>query len=174
MEKIAEDNNLYLRKLEESDLDRTWEWLHRPDIYLKIGVQVPFSKEQQKQWFEKLQKEPAKFVFAVCLQENNTHIGNVSLDMIDMRHKNARLSIFIADQNTRGKGLGSDALILLESFAFKQLNLHKIWCKTDAGDPKVLDFYKKLGYQQEGLLKEHELKEGAFIDKVLFGKIIKV
>ena len=173
MKPLVKSKNLYLRELAETDLDRTWEWLHRPDIYTKIGVQVPFSKEQQKQWFARLKEDNTKMVFAVCLLKNDAHIGNVSLDMIDLRHKNARLSIFIADNDTRGKGLGTEALFLLEEYAFKKLNLHKIWCKTDANDLKVLEFYKKLGFEQEGIWKEHEIRNGQYLDKVLFGKISK-
>ena len=171
MGKAIEGKQLYLRFLKYDDLDRTWEWLHRPDVYNKIGVKTPFSKEEQKKWYASLEKDKFKKVFAVCKKDNNIHIGNVSLDMIDIRHGNARLSIFIADHNARGKGYGSEALQLLEKYAFDTLKLHKIWCKTDAGDEKVLNFYHNLRFIQEGRLKEHERKDGIFVDKVLFGKI---
>lgn len=162
---------VYLRKLQKSDLNRTWEWLHTPEINNKIGVKIPFSKDKQLIWFNKLVETKDKYIFAICNISNNNHIGNVSLDMIDFRHMNARLSIFIAENNHRGKGLGSEALQLLENFAFNNLKLHKIWCKTDAGDPKVFNFYKKKGFKQEGTLKEHELKQNKYIDKIIFAKI---
>lgn len=171
MTKNIEGSSLFLRKLDSSDLDRTWAWLHRKDIYSKIGVRVPFTKEQQLEWFSRLQADEFKVVFAVCRREDGAHIGNVSLDMIDRRHRNARLSIFIAEEATRGKGFGSEAMTLLEKYAFSTLKLHKIWCKTDAGNPQVLRFYKKQGFRQEGLLVEHEFKEGHFVDKVLLAKI---
>lgn len=173
MNKLVEGNSLFLRKLERSDLDRTWEWLHRPDIYSKIGVQVPFTKEQQLKWFQSVIKDDSKIVLAVCLNSDNSHIGNVSLDMIDRRHRNARLSIFIADKAVRGKGYGSEALELLEQYTFSTLNLHKIWCKTDADYPDVLHFYEKFGFRQEGVLIDHEIKDGQFVNKVLFAKFLE-
>lgn len=169
-ERIQTDR-LYLRRLESGDLNRTWEWLHRPEIHTKIGVQVPFSKEQQIQWFEKLKQDQNKIVFAVCRVCDNCHIGNVSIDTIDHRHHNARFSIFIAEKNNRGKGYGTESIKLLEQFAFKKLDLHKIWCKTDAGYPEVLHFYQRLGFSQEGLLKEHEWKQDKYVDKILLAKI---
>jgi RimJ/RimL family protein N-acetyltransferase len=171
MNKIVQGNNLFIRKLEYSDLDRTWEWLHRPDIYSKIGVQVPFTKSDQEKWFAKLQNDKAKIVFAVCQNIDNKHIGNMSLDMIDRRHQNARLSIFIADKAARSRGCGSEALGLLEQYAFSIIGLHKIWCKTDAGYPEILAFYKKSGFREEGTLREHEFKDGQFIDKIMLAKI---
>ncbi|MDO9041762.1 MAG: GNAT family protein [Desulfocapsaceae bacterium] len=171
MEKIIEGANLYLRYLEVSDLHRTWEWLHRYDIYSKIGVRVPFTKEQQERWFAKLQNDKTKIVFAVCREVDQSHIGNASLGMIDLHHRNARSSIFIADMAVRGKGFGSEALTLLERYAFSVLSLHKIWCKTDAGYHKVLRFYEKMGFRQEGLLRDHEIKGGIFVNKVIYGKL---
>jgi len=171
MTEKVQGKNLYLRHLQASDLDRTWEWLHRPDIYSRIGVQVPFSKEQQITWFNNLQTEQNKIVFAICRNCDDTHIGNLSIDTIDRRHHNARFSIFIAETNDRGKGYGSEALCLLESFAFQKLGLHKIWCKTDAGNPTVLRFYQHLGFFQEGVLKEHEWKEGKYVDKIILAKL---
>jgi len=170
MTKLVLGKNLYLRKLGAGDLDRTWEWLHRPDIYSKIGVQVPFTKEQQQRWFEALQDDSSKMVFAICRNSDDAHIGNVSLDMIDRRYRNARLSIFLADESVRGKGFGSEALMLLERYAFDDLGLHKMWCKTDAGHPDVLRFYEKLGFSQEGVLREHEFKDAHYVDKILFAK----
>jgi RimJ/RimL family protein N-acetyltransferase len=157
----------YLRKLEAEDLDRTWRWLHRPDVYRKIGVQVPISKSDQQQWFSRLTNSKNKLVFAICVRETDDHIGNVSIDMIDWRHRNARFSIFLGDESSRGAGYGSDAIRTLINYAFEFLNLHKIWCKTDDSDPAVLRFYEKLGFRREGTLIQHEFHEGEYVNKVM-------
>jgi [ribosomal protein S5]-alanine N-acetyltransferase len=169
--RIIEGPRLYLRKLEETDLDRTWVWLHRPDVYSRIGVQVPFTKEQQSAWFARLREQSAKLVLAICRRKDEVHLGNVSLDLIDQRHRNARMAVFIGDDTARGLGYGSEAVQLLLDHAFTTLQLHKVWCKTDAGYPALIRFYVKLGFKQEGILREHEIKEGRFVDKVLLAKI---
>lgn len=170
-EQILTGERVRLRRLEESDLDRTHEWLHRPDVNDKIGVAIPFSKEQQLAWFRTLAGASDKVVFAVCRRGDGSHIGNVSLDTIDRRHRNARLSIFLAEPGERGQGLGSDALRTLCRYAFEGLGLHKVWCKTDADDARVLRFYERLGFVREGTLREHEFKQGRFVDKAIFGLI---
>ncbi len=160
---------VYLRRLERSDLTRTWEWLHRPDIFERIGVAVPFSPTQQDAWFVRLETATDKLVLAVCRSDSHAHIGNVSLDNIDPRHRNARLSIFIADPGERGQGLGSDAIKVICRYAFDFLNLHRVWCKTDADEPRLIQFYQDLGFTEEGILRQHEFKAGRYIDKRLFG-----
>ncbi|HBO44791.1 MAG TPA: hypothetical protein DD670_12850 [Planctomycetaceae bacterium] len=171
---MLRSERVYLRRLERTDLERTWTWMHRPDIYEKIGVQVPFSTSQQSVWFENMERTENKLVFAVCLCENDEHVGNVSLDMIDQRHRNARLSVFIADPAQRGHGIGSEALRLLVKYAFDFLNLHKVWCKANAADQRVLQFYERAGFRKEGTLVEHEFHEGKYIDKCVFGIIRQV
>ena len=162
---------VYLRRLERGDLGRTWEWLHRPDVYERIGVAVPFSPSQQDAWFARLENTSDKLVFAICRVDTRAHVGNASLDMIDPRHRNARLSVFIADAGERGHGLGSDAVRLLCRYAFEFLNLHRVWCKADADDPALVRFYQGVGFREEGLMREHEFKGGRYVDKRLFGRL---
>ncbi len=169
MDSILQGECIYLRRLERDDLARTWEWLHRPDVYERLGVNIPFSHTQQEAWFQGLEQSRDKIVLAVCRTEDDAHIGNVSLDSIDLRHRNARLSIFIALEETRGKGHGSDALRVLLRYAFEFLNLHRLWCKSDADDPGIVRFYERAGFQREGTLREHEFHGGAYVDKAVWG-----
>jgi RimJ/RimL family protein N-acetyltransferase len=163
------DDLVYLRKLEASDLDRTWAWINNPDVYLAIGVQVPVSKSAQSRWYEKTDQSSDKIVFAICLKDGDLHVGNVSLDSIDPRHRTARLSIFIGDSSQRGKSIGSRAIRLVANYAFDFLNLNRIWCKSTAGDDQVARFYEQLGFKIEGLMRQHEYIDGQYVDKVIFG-----
>ena len=163
------DDVIYLRKLEESDLDRTWQWINQPDIYTAIGTAIPVTKTAQRRWFEELDKSNTKIVFAICLHNGDQHIGNISLDLVDYRHRNARVAMFVADADLRGQGIGTRAMQLLIEYAFDFMNLHRLYCKTTAGNPAVLDFYHKLGFRVEGQLREHEYLEGQYVDKVMLG-----
>ena len=163
--------SVFLRALEVDDLSRTHEWLHRADIHSRIGVRIPFSMETQRAWFESLATIPDKYVFAVCREDNSIHIGNVSIDNIDNYHKHGRISIFLADVQNRNRGFGSDALSALTDFSFRILRLHRIWCKTNADESALERFYIRNGFQKEGRLVEHEIYNGHFIDKWLFGKV---
>lgn len=163
------DGFVYLRKLEQTDLERTLVWINRPDVYLKIGSQVPVSRSAQQQWFQRTDAAADKVVFAVCLAEDEQHIGNVSLDSIEQRHRTARLSIFIGEAAHRGQSIGSRAMRLLAAYAFDFLNLQRLWCKTTAGDGAVEKFYLGLGFRAEGVLRRHEFIDGQYVDKTVYG-----
>jgi RimJ/RimL family protein N-acetyltransferase len=160
---------LYIRRLEHDDLERTFQWLHRSDVYEGIGVDVPFSRSAQERWFAQVDAAHDKIVLALCLVSDDSHIGNLSLDQIDFRHRHARLSIFVGDDRMRGKGVGRKAILLLAAYAFEFLNLHRIWCKTSAGNEAGRKLYESLGFQLEGRFREHEFIDGAYEDKVVYG-----
>ena len=163
------DDLIYLRKLEESDLDRTWHWINQPDIYTAIGILAPITMTAQKRWFEELERSDSKLVFAICLHDGDRHVGNVSLDLIDYRHRNARLAIFIAESDLRGQGIGTRAMHLLIEYAFDLMNLNRLYCKTTAGNPAVIRFYEKLGFAVEGRLRKQEYIAGQYVDKIMLG-----
>jgi RimJ/RimL family protein N-acetyltransferase len=163
------DGVVYLRELAKSDLDRTLDWMNRSEIRTAIRNRGPVTLESQEAWFERLRKTRDKVVYAICLTEDHQHVGNLSLDQIDPDDRNARFSIFIADEGARERGIGSRAMRLLMLDAFHNRGLVKIWCKTTAGNQKVLDFYTKLGFQVEGNWRHHECIDGKFVDKILLG-----
>lgn len=164
---MLSDNLIYLRKLEKPDLVHTWKWLHRPDIFSAIGVKIPVSQSEQERWFDRTDSATDKIIFAICMRETDEHIGNVSLDLIDQRHRNARLAIFLGEPSVRGSGIGTRAIQILACYAFEMLNLHKIYCKTN-DRPELVRFYQNLGFVLEGRMREHEFSCGRYRDKLLF------
>jgi RimJ/RimL family protein N-acetyltransferase len=75
------------------------------------------------------------------------------------------MSIFLANNNNRGEGLGSDALMLLLQYAFINLDLHRVYVKMEADKDSLLNFYTRHAFKPEGRLVQHEFKNGKFVDK---------
>ena len=122
---------VYLRLIEESDLERTHRWINDPEIGEIMGY-LPLTMEKQRQWFKTTVDTQCKFIFAICLIENDHHIGNVGLGRIDYIDRNAIFSIFIYSREHRGKGYGIEASKLALDFAFRRLNLHKVYLKASS------------------------------------------
>jgi [ribosomal protein S5]-alanine N-acetyltransferase len=71
----------------------------------------------------------------------------------------------------RGKGLATEALKILTNYAFKKYNLTRIeaFCRTyNKSSAKVLE---KAGYKLEGILRKNKLKNGKYLDDMVWAKI---
>lgn len=160
--------NIWLRILELTDIVRTQKWINDPELGEIMGY-LPKSLLQQEEWFRSIINDDKRYIFAICLNKDNEHIGNVALGNIDYIHRNAMLSIFIFDKELHKYGYGKEAVKLILEFAFLRLNLNKVYLKTSPEYNSVVEFYEKLGFTKEGVLRCHEFKYGAYRDKWMYG-----
>ena len=78
------------------------------------------------------------------------------------------MNIFIYDPNYRGKGIGSEASKLILDFAFKRLNLNKVYLQTSERFEGAINMYKKIGFIKDGILRQHYYSNGRYEDKIIF------
>lgn len=161
--------NIYLRILEASDIKNTQKWINDPTISSIMGYLPIKPLVQQELWYTNLINDPSRIIFAICKIENNEHIGNIGLGKIDSISRNASYSIFISTKENRNSGFGTEATKLLLEFAFDRLNLHKVYLRTSPNFVEAIKMYQKLGFKQEGVLREQYYCEGKYYDKILFG-----
>lgn len=160
------ERKVYLRVLEFKDLQKTHLWMNEPELSELMGC-MPFNAHQQEKWFDTTIDNRTKFIFAICKTVDDEHIGNIGLNPVDFINSNAMLSIFIADKKERSQGMGFEAIKLALKFSFHRLNMHKVFLKTSDHLAAAITFYKRVGFVEEGLLREHEFKGGKFINKML-------
>lgn len=160
---------VYLRPFEESDLELTHAWVNNPEIMDTLSLHGPISRKQQQVWFENLCRDPSKIVFAICLKDSHEHVGNVSLRNIDPLNRNAMFSIFLGTRQHRSQGIGKEATVLMLEHAFVFMNLHRIYLKTTSSNESAIAMYEKIGFIREGCMRQHEFKNGKYVDKLLFG-----
>lgn len=71
--------------------------------------------------------------------------------------------------NHIGKGYGTEAMNWLLEYAFRGFNLHKVCGNTSAGNLPARKMYQKLGFEEEGVLKEHRWEGGEWGDEICLG-----
>ncbi|CAH0344731.1 arsinothricin resistance N-acetyltransferase ArsN1 family A [Bacillus sp. CECT 9360] len=82
----------------------------------------------------------------------------------------ADLSIYI-NRDERGKGIGKVLLSSMEEKAMEN-QFHKIVLFTFPFNALGQNLYRRLGYQEVGVFKEHGILEGKFVDVLAMEKII--
>ncbi|MEM9951244.1 MAG: GNAT family protein [Chloroflexota bacterium] len=104
-----------------------------------------------------------------AIEANDTFIGICALFNEDNLARTTELGITIGDQHYWGKGYGRDALTLLVDYAFRYHNFRKVWLKVHASNARAVQAYERVGFTEEGRLREHVYSNGQYDDLIYMG-----
>lgn len=151
-----------LRPIGEAELDQTRAWANDPELNRLILRSGHVGEDDQRRWYERLQGDPSRLVFAVYSQ--GAHAGNTGFYNLDRTHRRAEFWILLGQAQSRGRGLGSAVLARMLQLGFSELGLNKIFLHVGEGNQAALRLYEKFGFRRESLLREHYLIEGAWVN----------
>lgn len=154
-----------LRPIEEKDLAKVLEWRNSERIRINMYHDHLITKEEHGRWFQKLMegKESQFLLF----EHRATPVGVVSFSQIDRKNGNGNWGFYIGEENTP-KGTGFCMGVLGIGYAFEKMNLRKLYGEVFAFNASSIRFHKRLGFQLEGQLRRHVLKQGKYEDILLF------
>jgi len=157
---------LSARLLDDDDLPIRVKWLNTAAIFQQLVISAPVSLAETKRWFANTLLNTVRRDFAFDLIEAGkaTLIAMGGLTNINHNHKTAELYIFV-DPCQTGKGIGQQAVTWLCNYAFTQLGLNRILLFTVENNSRARQFYQRLGFFHEGILREHIFYHGKFIDR---------
>ncbi|PHM18610.1 MAG: GNAT family N-acetyltransferase [Sulfuricurvum sp. PD_MW2] len=168
-----EGERVYLRPIELSDADGVYpSWLNDPEVcrYNSHGDTL-YTKEMAQSYIKSVIDNPSMVVFAICLREDGRHVGNIALQQISLKNRNAELAVLIGDFSVYGRGMGYESGKLLVDYAFSTLKLHRLYCGTHSENIGMQKLALKLGMSEEGRRREALWKNGIFADIVEYGLI---
>jgi hypothetical protein len=66
--------DIYLRAIDRKDIEQNTIWINSEYVSDIMGYLPVMSFSQQIEWFEKLQNDNSRYIFAICLKDNDTYI----------------------------------------------------------------------------------------------------
>ena len=168
---FLEGDHVTLRPLELSDLEGPYvSWLNDPEVCEHNSHHVyPYTKAQGKAYIESASRDDHNLVLAIIAKDSGKHIGNISLQKIDLITRSAEYAILVGDKAYWGKGVASEASKLILSHGFNALNLHRIYCGTGSENVAMQKLAGKLGFTEEGRRREAHFKNGVYTDLIEYG-----
>lgn len=167
--------NLRLRKMEREDMENYHTWRNDLDVMATTSPSLDvYSFEETKNFVEDfmLNSHSSKS-YIIEMKEDRLPIGVTSLIHIDTKNRNAECIIDIGEKNYWGKGYGSEALSLLLDYAFLELNLHRVSLRVFSLNERAIHLYHKLGFKQEGVVRESLYRNGKWHDLIMMGILKK-
>jgi diamine N-acetyltransferase len=159
---------IQLRAIERSDIPTFLRWLNDPEVIKNLLLYLPLSQAQEEQWFEDYLCDTSRHIFGIE-KEDGKLIGNVALEGINWKDRHAELGIVIGEKDCWDKGYGTDAVHALLGFAFREMNLHRVFLRVFEDNVRAIRCYEKCGFQHEGRLREAEFSAGCYRDELLMG-----
>jgi ribosomal-protein-serine acetyltransferase len=117
---------------------------------------------------KKLADENTDFGYAIIIDKNI--VGRIGLHRINHQNKIGEIGYWLAD-GLQGRGVMHKCCRALINFGFTTQGLNRIEIKCGLGNDKSRAIAEKLGFKQEGILRQAEWLNGRFIDLYLYAML---
>lgn len=171
LEYIMKTSRIGLRELTKDDVGEKYcNWLNDPDInaYMQSRYTI-WNFDKMQKYIENISE--SEYIFAICLVENNEHIGNIKLGPVDWVNRKAEISILVGEKQYWGNGYGAEAVKLVSNYALNTLSLNKVFAGCYFNNKGSESVFLKNGFFKEGILKSEFAYKGGYTDILRFGKL---
>ncbi|QWX82574.1 GNAT family N-acetyltransferase [Cellulophaga sp. HaHaR_3_176] len=166
--------HIYLRALEQSDLDFLYQLENNTDVWEISGTTAPYSRLTLQLYLDNSYRdiyEVKQLRLCVCDLDDNV-IGLIDLFDFDPKNKRAGVGIIILADNNKNKGYGTEALELLCGYSKVTLELHQLYCSILEDNVASVHLFSKLGFEQIGIKKDWIRTNGKFKNEIFYQKVL--
>lgn len=158
-----------IREITQDDLFTINRWRNDPDINKHLCAPYRFiNKDVDDLWYNSyLNTRSSNVRLSIIHKESNTLIGATYLTGIDWIARTAEFSIWIGDKSHQGNGAGKYASRMILKHAFHDLGLNRIYLTVLMENERARHLYKKIGFSEEGTLRQSVFKNGKFLNTIL-------
>jgi RimJ/RimL family protein N-acetyltransferase len=163
-------DKVILRAVEREDMKRFHELERNVDlVLLGDGAWEPKPLAAFEKEFDKDLERGELAFFAI--EVDGKLIGGCGLHHSRRRDGATEFGIGIYDPEYIGQGYGSDAIRTLLRWAFEIQNWRRVHLRTLACNERAIRAYRKLGFVEEGRLREQCFFGGRYVDEVVMGML---
>lgn len=167
---VLSTDRLILRKLTPEVYDYIYKDLSEFDQIEFLGLNsVKELETERAKYDDGLWTYSKKFVnFQVILKENNKIIGWCGYHTWYTDHERAEIGYGLFEDDQKGKGFMSEALLNIIDFGFKHMKLHRIEAFVGPKNEASLKLMHKFNFVKEGHLREHYRNNNGIEDSIAF------
>lgn len=155
-----EGPNVLLQPISATEVNaRYLAWLEDPETsqFIESAQHKEQTIEDLFHYINGLRFKPMGDLFAAFSRLDNRHIGNLSVTIYDRIQGIAAYGIMIGELKARRMGLGGEASALIIEYYFRDQCIRKVQGGAVSINPKAWRLMESLGYQREGIFREHAL-----------------
>lgn len=159
-----------LRAFEPDDAEALWRWHHDDEAMRWMGEGYPESRfELRKRLENRAPNSLARVGLGIETRDGGTLIGACQLRDTSPEAGRAELDLYVGERDHWNRGYGTDALRVLCAYGFDTLRLHTIALTVAEPNEAARHIYRKVGFAEEGRLRESFRREGQWYDEIVMG-----
>jgi len=160
-----------LRDYHKDELSRVKDYFNDPEMKTNLapGVPFPYTLEDEEKWYASQSAMKDTYTFAIEEIATGEYLGGCGVNEVDWKNSRATVGIAIVNKKYLGRGYGTDAMRVLISFIFNEMNVRKINLHVYAFNERAIKSYKKCGFVVEGTFRKEIFKNGAYHDEIRMG-----
>lgn len=167
---ILQTERLILRELSPQDVTALLRHFGNPEVVRFLDIQPIRTKEQAKEWLQWMgsfyaQKEGLRW--GIALKADDTLIGTAGLHGWNRESHYAEIGYDLAAPYW-GEGYATEVARALVEFGWNEMNLNRIEANVVQGNMASMRVLEKLGFRQEGVMRQRLLKGGKYYDLHFF------
>lgn len=165
-----------LTAIDNDDLPQLAEWLSDFGLQRLVnpGMSFPHNVDDLLNpdgWFQSDLTNEKSQIFAVRTLTDNTFIGTSAIVNLNMFAHHAEVGINLANPDYRGKGYGSEVMLLTMRYGFEQFNLNRMHLRVMGFNTRAIRLYEKLGFVHEAREREVFFHDGKYFDQLIMGML---
>jgi len=170
-----ETDRLRLREMTPDDVTSLLKHLGNPEVVRFIDTQPIKTRQQADEWLRWMgsffsAKDGLRW--GVTLKSDGTFIGSAGLHGWNREVRYAEIGYDIAQAHW-GNGYATEVVQGIIDFGFNRMMLNRIEADVVSGNDASMRVLEKIGFQQEGILRQRVYKGGAYLDSYLFSLLCK-
>lgn len=157
---------LRFEKFEEKHIPIYYQWRNDVEVaqYDQSGFLRPMAYDEVSSWSERMVSGLTFMVY-----DDEVAIGTCAFMMPDYRNRHAELAIVIGNKDYWSKGYGTAIMTQLLKWGFDGMNMNRLYLHVFADNTRAIGLYEKMGFVQEGVMREMIFREGRYIDLHCYG-----
>ncbi|MET8153365.1 GNAT family protein [Actinoplanes sp. NPDC049668] len=159
-----------LRAMEPSDAEALWRWNHDPEVMRWMNDNYAQSLTRVRTYLqERPRNDYGDVLFGIEVIGDGRLVGLIRLHGAEPETGKAELDIYLGEKDAWGKGYATDAVRRVCRYGFDKMRLHKITLTVVTENHAARQVYDKVGFAEEGRLREVFRRDGRWYDKYTMG-----
>lgn len=175
MPEALEGKRVKLIPLRDSHTKELWETAQDESLWEHYTFRKMGSYEKFERFIDHSIKEAKtgkEFTFTIFDKKTGKAIGGTSFLDIQPASRSLEIGRTWISKNLQGTGFNAECKYLLLKYCFEELNLIRVFFKTDSNNTRSQKAMEKIGAKFEGILRNHMIREdGTFRHSAYFSII---